>query len=339
MSATPTRRMIGVMLLIPLIAAVALTAFAWPAARSAPHELPVGVAGPASAAAPLQQGFERQPDAFEVHRYDDEAAARAAIEERDVYGAVVATPEGPHLLTASAAGPIVAQLLREAVTAQAPAGTEVPVTDVVATPSGDPRGSAFGASMLPLTLGGVATGALVSLLALRGVRALGTLFGAAALAGLTATALAHGWLGVLAGDWWAEAGAFGLAVLAIGATVAGLASLIGPAGIGLGAFLMVLLGNPFSGVSSAPEFLPEPFGALGQLLPPGASGSLLRSVAFFDGNAAATPVLTLTIWTVLGLAAVMAGTRRTSTAPGTPQSPESSEPDAPARTKETAPAA
>ncbi|WP_406325808.1 ABC transporter permease [Streptomyces niveus] len=334
MSATPTRRMIGVMLLIPVIAALALTAFAWPAARSAPHDLPVGVAGPASATAPIQQGFERQPDAFEVHRYDDEAAAREAIEDRDIYGAVVVTAEGPHLLTASAAGPIVAQLLREAVTAQAPTGTQVPVTDVVATPSGDPRGSVFGASMLPLTLGGVATGVLVNLLALRGVRAVGALSGAAALAGLTATALAHSWLDVLAGDWWAEAGAFGLAALAIGATVAGLAKLIGQAGIGLGAFLMVLLGNPISGVSSAPEFLPEPFGVIGQLLPPGASGSLLRSVAFFDGNAAGTPALTLTVWAVLGLAAVLVGSRRASATPGTPPPP-----GAPVRTREPAPAA
>lgn len=333
-SATPTRRMIGVILLIPLIAALALWAFAWPAARVAPHDLPVGVAGPASATAPLEEGFERRPGAFEVHRYADEAAARTAIEERDVYGAVVATPEGPHLLTASAAGPVVAQLLREAVTAQAPAGTPVPVTDVVATPAGDPRGGAFGASMLPLTLGGIATGALVNLLALRGVRALGALFGAAALVGLTATALAHSWLDVLAGDWWTEAGVFGLAVLAVGATVAGLASLVGQAGIGLGALLMVLLGNPLSGVSSAPELLPESVGMIGQWLPPGASGSLLRSVAFFDGNAAGTPALTLAVWAAVGLAAVLVGARRTGTASETPGPDEES-----ARTREPAPVA
>jgi hypothetical protein len=46
---------------------------------------------------------------------------------------------------------------------------------------------------------------------------------------------------------------------------------------------MVLVGNPLSGISSAPERLPEPAGALGPLLPPGAGGSLLRSTAFFDG--------------------------------------------------------
>ncbi|WP_329031970.1 ABC transporter permease [Streptomyces sp. NBC_01725] len=334
MPTTPTRRMIGVMLLIPLIAAVALAAFAWPAARVAPHDLPVGVAGPASATAPLQRGFERRPDAFDVHRYDDEAAARAAIEERDIYGAVVATDEGPHLLTASAAGPVVAQLLREAVTAQAPAGVRVRVTDVVATPPGDARGGVFGASMLPLSLAGVATGALVSLLALRGVRALGALFGAAALAGLTATALAHSWLDVLAGDWWAEAGVFGLAVLAIGATVAGLSALLGRAGIGVGALLVVLLGNPLSGVSSAPELLPESVGMIGRWLPPGASGSLLRSVAYFDGNAAGTPALTLTVWAALGLTAVLVGARRTAGAPGTPAPPGT-----PTPARESAPAA
>ncbi|MEV0778677.1 ABC transporter permease [Streptomyces sp. NPDC050428] len=315
MSATPTRRMIGVMFLIPLIAALALAAFAWPAARVAPHDLPVGVAGPASSTPPLQQGFDRQPGAFDVHRYADEAAARTAIENRDIYGAVVATPRGPHVLTATAAGPAVAQLLRDAVTAQAPAGTEVQVSDVVAAPAGDPRGSAFGASMLPLSLAGVATGVLVSVLALRGVRAVGALFGAAALAGVTAAALAHSWLDVIAGDWWAEAGVFALAVLAGGSTVAGLAALLGRLGIGIGSLLMVLIGNPLSGVSSAPELLPESVGALGQWLPPGASGSLLRSTAFFDGNAAGPPALTLTIWTALGLTAVLAGARRRDATP------------------------
>lgn len=171
----------------------------------------------------------------------------------------------------------------------------------------------------------------MSLLALRGVRALGALLGAAALAGLTATTLAHSWLDVLAGNWWAEAGVFGLAVLAIGATVTGLASLVGRAGIGLGALLMVLLGNPFSGVSSAPELLPEPFGAIGQLLPPGASGSLLRSVAYFDGNGAGTPALTLTVWAALGVTAVLVGARRTG---ATPEPTET-----PARTREPARAA
>ncbi|MFI1933684.1 ABC transporter permease [Streptomyces sp. NPDC020330] len=305
MSTAPNRRAVAVILLIPLLVTLALWAFAWPAARIAPHDLPVGVAGPASATQPLEQRFEQREGAFEVHRFDDEAAARAAIEERVVYGAVVVTPQGPHLLTASAASPVVSQLLREAVTASAPDATQVRVTDVVAAPPGDPRGSALGASVLPLALAGMAAGAVVTLIGLRGARAAVTLIGSAALVGLAATAVAHSWLGVVTGDWWTEAGVLALTVLAIGSAVAGLAALFGPRGVGLGALLMVLLGNPFSGVTSAPELLPEPVGAIGQWLPPGAGGSLLRSVAFFDGSAAGGAVLTLSLWALFGLAAVL----------------------------------
>ncbi|NEB51089.1 ABC transporter permease, partial [Streptomyces griseus] len=132
MPTAPNRRAVAVILLIPLLVTLALWAFAWPAARTAPRDLPVGVAGPASAAQQLEQRFEQRAGAFDVHRFDDEAAARTAIEDRVVYGAVVATPQGPHLLTASAASPVVAQLLREAATASAPEGAPVRVTDVVA---------------------------------------------------------------------------------------------------------------------------------------------------------------------------------------------------------------
>lgn len=314
MSTAPNRRAVAVILLVPLVVTLALWTFAWPAARIAPRDLPVGVAGPASAAQQLEQRFEQRDGAFDVHRFDDETAARAAIEDRTVYGAVVVTPQGPHLLTASAASPVVSQLLREAVTASVPEDTPVRVTDVVAAPPGDPRGSVLGASMLPLALAGMAGGAVVTLLGLRGARAALTLVASAALVGVAVTAVTHSWLGAITGDWWTEAGALALTVLAIGSAVAGLAALFGPRGIGLGALLMALLGNSFSGVSSAPQLLPEPVGAIGQWLPPGAGGSLLRSVAFFDGSAAGGAVLALALWSLSGLAAVLFARRAPSPA-------------------------
>ncbi|MFF7340134.1 ABC transporter permease [Streptomyces sp. NPDC008163] len=316
MPLTPNRRLAVVVLLVPLVVTLALWAFAWPAARTAPRDLPVGIAGAAPAADRLQQRFEERDGAFEVHRYESEAAARDAIEDRTVYGAVVVTAKGPELLTASAGSTVVAQLLREAVTAGAPAGSEVPVTDVVAAPAADPRGAVLGSSILPLAIAGVAAGAAVTVLRLRGARAAVALFGVAVGVGLLATVVTDSWLGALTGDWWSEAGTIALTVLAIGAPVAGLAALLGTPGIGIGALLMVLLGNPFSGVTSAPELLPRPIAVIGQLLPPGAGGSALRSVAFFDGAAAAVPALTLGVWAVLGLGAVLVGGRR-GTAAGT----------------------
>ncbi|MEY9989629.1 hypothetical protein ABIE67_001661 [Streptomyces sp. V4I8] len=321
------RRLIAVVVLVPVLAALALWAFAWPAARTAPRDLPLGVAGPAAATTQVERQLTRHEGAFEIHRYADEAAAREAVEDRTVYGAVVVTRQGPELLTASAASPAVAQLLQQAVAQHAAAqGAEVRTVDVVPAPASDPRGAALTASVLPLALAGMAAGAAVTLLGLRGVRAVSALAGAAALIGVTAAALAHSWLGVLAGDWWAEAGVFALTTLAVSAAVAGLAALLGPAGVGIMAAVVMLVGNPFSGAASAPRMLPEPVGVIGQWLPPGAGTTLLRSVSFFDGAAATGPALTLTWWAALGLGAVLLGnalkkTRTTGAEPATEREP------------------
>ncbi|MFC5218126.1 ABC transporter permease [Streptomyces coerulescens] len=317
------RRLIAIVVLVPVLAALALWAFAWPAARTAPRDLPLGVAGPTAATAQVEQRLSTHEGAFDIHRYADEAAAREAIEDRTVYGAVVVTPQGPELLTASAASPAVAQLLQQAVAQQAAAeGTQVKTVDVVAAPENDPRGAALTSSVLPLALAGMAAGAAVTLLGLRGVRAVGALVGAATLIGLGAASIAHGWLGVLAGNWWAEAGVFALTTLAVSAAVAGLAALVGTAGIGITAATIMLIGNPFSGAASAPQMLPEPVGVIGQWLPPGAGTTLLRSVSFFDGAAAIGPALTLTWWAALGLGAVLLGNALKARATSTESVPE-----------------
>ncbi|MEV8093837.1 ABC transporter permease [Kitasatospora sp. NPDC085879] len=324
MSASPEsvpapRRVLAVWVLVPALVALALWAFAWPAARLAPRHLPIGTAGPAAATAALDRQLAAHPGAFEVHHYPDGAAARQAVLDREVYGALVAGPGGPELLTASAAGPTVAQLLRSAAESGAPAGSTVRVTDLVPAPATDPRGAVFGAGLLPLVLAGVAAGAAVTLLRLRGARAIAALVGAALLAGLVGALIAHSWLGALTGPWWTEAGVIALTALAVGASVAGTAALLGTPGIGLTALLMVLIGNAFSGVASAPELLPAPAGVLGQQLPPGAAGTLLRSVSYFDGAGAGGPLLTLALWAGLGLAVLgLTAARRRTDRPAEP---------------------
>jgi hypothetical protein len=91
------------------------------------------------------------------------------------------------------------------------------------------------------------------------------------------------------------------------ATVAGLIALVGPNGVGVGAALMVFVGNPFSGVTSAPALLPRAVGDIGQWLPPGAGANLLRSTAYFGGNGAAIHLAVLLLWTLFGLFAVLVG--------------------------------
>ena len=293
-SSTHRRPPAAAILVVPLLAAVILTLFAWPNARLEPRDLPVAVAGSGPAAEALAEQLGSQGDRFDVERAADESAARSAIEDREVYGAFVAGPDGPKVLVSSAASPLTAQLLTHAAEEQ-----EAPVEDVVPA---SPRASALGSSVLPLVLAGILTGVAASLLASSMLGRAGLVATASILVGLAGAAIVHSWLDVVEGDWWANAGVLALTVGAIGAVVAGAKSLFGAPGAAITALTMVFVGNPFSGVATAPELLPQPVGGLGQLLPPGAGGNLLRSTGFFDGAGAGAPLLVLSCWALAGLA-------------------------------------
>jgi hypothetical protein len=289
-------------LAVPVIVAIALCTFAWSAANLKPRDLPLGVAGPDAATGPVEAMLAERKGAFDLHRYPDAAAATKAIEDREVYGAVVAAPDGQTLLVASAASPTVAVLLSENL-----AGPEVTVLDVVPADPDDPRGVAFASMLLPLVVAGIVTGVIASLLGRPGLKQVGVLAATAAACGLVTIAMVQGWLDVIEGPWLLNAGVIALAVLAVASVVAGLVALIGPVGIALGALLMIFVGNPWSGIASAPELLPKAAGFIGQLLPPGAGGHLLRNTAFFDGADSGGQLAVLLVWMVLGLGAIMVG--------------------------------
>jgi len=305
-AATPHHRLPpAAIAIVPVVVAVVLALFAWPSARLAPHDLPIGVAGAPVATHAMEQRLGG--DAFDVRRYADEPAARRAVADREVYGAFVATAAGPKVLTASAASPAVAQMLTTAASHQARAGTIVPVEDVVASGR---SGAAIPSSVLPLIIAGILTGVLSGALASGALRRTGLLVTGSILAALTATAIIQGWLGVVDGDWVANAAGLSLVVLALASVVAGLQALLGPAGVAVGALTMILIGNPFSGIGSAPEMLPEPAGAIGRLMPPGAGGNLLRSTGFFDGAGAGFHVAVLAAWAAAGLGLLFAAALR-----------------------------
>jgi hypothetical protein len=304
--------------IVPVVVAIALSTFVWPAANLEPRDLPFGLAGPVEELGSFQARLEAREGAFDVHLYDDEDSAREAIEDREIYGAIAADSGGLSLLTSSAASPTVAAVLTEDF-----AGPSVDVEDVVPADPDDPRGTAFGSMVLPLLLGGIVTGVIVSMLGRPGLGGIGILAAVAALSGLATIVVVQWWLGIIEGPWLLNAGVLSLGVLAVAAAVAGLAALIGRAGIALMALLMVFVGNPWSGNVTAPELLPKAAGFVGQLLPPGAGGQLLRSTAFFDGAAAGGPVAVLLVWIGLGFGAVLAGAQLRQRA-GQPQRAEPS---------------
>ncbi|GAA1545770.1 hypothetical protein [Kribbella lupini] len=313
---TADRRRPPVLVVVTLLTAlltVLLIAFAWPAARSEPRDVPLAVAGPQSAVGQVTAALEQaMPGGFAIEPVADRESAVQAIKDRDVYGAIVLDQTAPEVLTASAAGPVVSQLLTQVagkLAAQNPAAAPK-VTDVVPLPADDPRGAGLAAGALPLVLGGILAAAALTNFAKPGS---GRVLGAvtfAATGALALTAVLQFWLGSFEGNYWANAGVIAMSIGAISLTLLGLEWLIGTAGLGLGSAIMMLLGNPLSGLSSAPEMLPTGWGALGQFLPPGAAGTALRSVSFFDGAGAGQPLAVLASWLVLGLALCGLGAAR-----------------------------
>ena len=310
--------------LLTLIISVLLTAFAWPAVRSSIHNVPIVIAGPPVAVEQVSSALEqRMPDAFDIIPVADTAAAEKLIQDRDAYGAIDVSTGAPQVLTASAGSVVVAQTLQAvgAALAQAPAQGAAPaaaVRDIVSLPADDRRGAGLTAAALPLVLGGMLAAFLLSRMIRGRIRRTAGAFAFAAAGGLAMAAILQFWLGSLDGAYLANAGAIALTLAATCLFILGLESLLGYTGFGLGSGTMMLVGNPLSGVTTAPEMLPGWSGAFGQLLPPGAGGHLLRSTAYFGGNGDVQPVLVLLAWLAVGAALILLGHHRSRRASNTP---------------------
>lgn len=307
-------RAAGVVIALTAAIAIVAIAFALPASRSKPHDVPVGVAGPQAATSQIAERLEQQaPGAFSVTYYPGENALREAILHRNVYGGIAFGPQGPTLLTATGGSPAVAQLLTQIGNGVAAhSGMPLHTEDLAPPTTQDPRGTGLAASALPITLAGILPAAAL-VLALR--REVWTRLTAAivfsALAGITVAALLRYVFGSIDSNLWGVAPGLTLGIAAAGLLMLGLGSLFGKVGLAVGAALALLLGNPLSGLTAAPEMLPAGWGQLGQLLPQGATATLLRSTAYFDGAGADTAIIVLSCWVIVGLALViMAALRR-----------------------------
>ena len=256
---------------------------------------------------------QHAPGAFAITYYPGEAALRDAIRNRDVYGGIsfgtdLMSPakrlRKALLLIATGGSPMVAQMLTQIGNGIAQqAGVPLRTEDLAPPTADDPRGAGLAASALPITLAGLLPAVALVLLLKREVW---TRFAAAVVfaagAGTTIAALLRYVFDSIDQNIWGVAAGLTLGLLAAGLSMLGLGSLFGRVGLAVGALLALLLGNPLSGLNSAPEMLPSGWGALGQWLPQGATATLLRSTAFFDGAGATTAIAVLTCWAVAGAA-------------------------------------
>jgi hypothetical protein len=64
--------------------------------------------------------------------------------------------------------------------------------------------------------------------------------------------------------------------------------------------LFLVIGNPASGASSAPELLPTFWRVLSQRLPDGAAVTSMRDVVYFHGHGSSHALITLALYAIIG---------------------------------------
>jgi hypothetical protein len=335
-------RSIGIAVGAAAVVAVFVLAFIWPGMTSTIKDFPIAVTGDAAQVTAFTDALdENAAGRFDLTTVDSRDDAVTAIEQREVYGAVVLSDK-PEVLSASAGGTVnatvmaqVSAQLQQQVSATVTAGVQdgiaktvaaqaagqlpadqalaivakasavsapaVASTDVVPLADTDPRGVGFASAAFPMVIGGMIGGVLISLLVTGVWRRFTALAAYAVVAGVGLTAIMQTWFGILQGDFLLNAIAVGLSLLATASVIVGVTALVGRIGIAVGALLTMLIGNPLSAATQPMQFLPGAWGAIGQFFVPGASTTLLRDLSYFPDASALQPWLVLGGWAILGV--------------------------------------
>lgn len=328
------RFILSLVVILTAILAIMMAAFALPAVHSGVHQVPIGIIEKNDAIYDkISQSL--QAKGFNVTRFNTEKTAVNAMKERKAYGVYAIDPSGDvTLYKATAASTTVAQLLtdvaKEMLTQQKSAAQaqltqlmtkttdsnklkgfsqklvaisakQVKIVEVKAFPKTDEKGSGLAAGALPIALGGwIGTVAISQLIKGKRQKFIAVI-GFSIIGGLGLIGVIQFGIGTFDGNYLLTSFGAMLGIMATSFFVLGILEVLGLPGLGIAAIVLILLGNPLSGLISAPELLPSGWGTFGQLLPPGATGTLLRNIAFFDGHAISQPLLVLLVYVGFGM--------------------------------------
>lgn len=211
-----------------------------------------------------------------------------------------------------------AQLEQMKVQAEQASAMAVKTTAVVPLSESDSSGSGIAIAAFPLVIGGILGGSFSALRVNGTWRRFATATLYAVIGGALTALILNVWFGMIPGDFATLWAAFGATYLATASFIVGVSALASPmAGLGVGAVVTMFIGNPISGATMPSVFLPGAWGAIGQMMVPGASSALLRSIAYFPEAATSGQWLVLGSWMAVGLLAGVIGwalkERRTAT--------------------------
>ena len=294
---------------------VALTLSAFHAPR--PHDLPVGIVGPAAVTSRVEHALDSAaPGAFGWRSYPSETGARTGIAQREVDGALVASGRNLRLLIAQGGGTGPAQALTQAFGAVAArSGRHLVVADVVPPLPGDTEALSPFFVVLGVLIPSLAAGS-GSALAFRRARpalAVATPVAVAVVIGVVSAAVADGIAGL--GNYAAIAGVVALFSLAVAAPTAVLAR-IWPPLVTVAVLVFIVFGIPVSGgPANLASFGPAFLRVLDPVLPLGVAASVVRNVVYFGGHATALNLWVLTAWALAGIAGLIVVTTLRRPAP------------------------
>jgi hypothetical protein len=291
-----------------LFAFTALYVAAYHAPR--PKGLGVGVVGAPVQAERLQDALDaRHRGSFDVRRYDTERQARAGLLDTEVKGVLVPGAPRGRILVAQALGLAPTETVTDAV--RGAAGSTATVQDLRPLPASDRRGLSSLFAVIGTLIPSLVFGVLLSIFgrALPARVRWSAVIAYASLAGIVVAFNVDVLVGALDGGFLGIALVSGLLALAVSAAAHGLAHLGGERGIVLAILALMLVGVSSAGGAVTYQLEPGFYGAVSQLLPPGAALTAVRNVQYFDWAATLAPLLVLGAWAVGGLVVGLLGER------------------------------
>ena len=269
-------------------------------------DMPFGVTG----SSPVLTAAEKIIS-LKVTRYPNESAAKTAIDQAQIWGALIPSGTSNTLIVVPSISDLAPlDLAVRFQDAAKSAGQKLTVQQYAPVPlaTKDPFGLVQGLMLVPLLIGGYVCSSLLMSATGRaaGRWRLAALAGFAILAGLVVDLVVCYWLqGFPSSSFWVVWPICSLIVAVTAFLAAVLQKLFGRVGTLLMMILILQLGNPSSGGATGVPYLPTFWRDIGPYLPPRNAYILLHHAIYFNGHGTTQALTVLLVY--LGVAGLILG--------------------------------
>jgi hypothetical protein len=311
----PHRAALVVSLLVSLFAALFVTSYSLAMGNPQPHDIPIGVVSESVSPEQLESSLQSATDtSFLVSSYPSADAAKAALEQQQIYAALVTeSGSASDLYISSASGASIARVISsEATQVGSSLGVQLTVTDLNPLRPNDPSGLVLFYLALASTIIGF-VGAIQTRVNASGMTIAGELAwdaGRAVLVGLVISLTTGPVFGFETFPFLPVWGVLAMTVFIAGAVYNFFRVIVGGKWALMPTWIIfILISNPSSGGAVAPELLPPFYEFMGRWMPTGATVRALRDLAYFPDALHPEPYLVLGAWLVGATAAFVIARR------------------------------